>query len=188
MENFYDEEIPNVDFLENKTKDLLKKVEGLMKFKFEDFYTLTKINEYSKNSQAIQQYFEFNNSTKKSDKNLNEIKGIYIFYDETDTPIYIGISRKIFSRLRNHFLGKSHNETTLVYLMSRDKYETKNNKLYSGERKDFPLDKYRPEYQENMKKNWKFSIIPETDNYLLAYWEVYLACHLQTKWNTFETH
>ncbi|KUJ63866.1 hypothetical protein AR687_01375 [Flavobacteriaceae bacterium CRH] len=46
-----------------------------------------------------------------------EFKGLYIFGEEIGSriiPVYVGISRTIYRRLRQHAWGKKHNECTLA--------------------------------------------------------------------------
>ena len=130
---------------------------------------------------------------KKADstkEKLKEIKGLYIFY-ENDIPVYVGISRKILRRLRNHFVGKSHYQATLVYLMLRDVYDNdEKNDIYRGKRSEFePFNNGgREEKQEELINNFEISIIPIEDNYELYLTEVLAACELKTKWNCFQTH
>ncbi len=117
----------------------------------------------------------------------NEVKGLYIFYED-NKPAYVGISRTILKRMKNHFRGTTHFEATLVYLMLRYEHDEKHG-LYTGERKDFPrFETHRVSKQQEMIDTWKISIIPELDNYKMYFFEIYLACHLGTYWNSFETH
>jgi|GEM_PF-1572923 len=117
----------------------------------------------------------------------NEVKGLYIFF-ENGEPIYVGISRTILRRLKNHFLGKTHNTASLVYLILRDKHDREKG-LFLGERAELSLfNSEREPKQEEMRSKWSISIIPMEDNYEMYLTEFYLACHLKTKWNSFETH
>lgn len=52
----------------------------------------------------------------------NEFKGLYIFGELVNNkivPVYIGISRTVYRRLRQHGFGKLHNECSLAYLMAK---------------------------------------------------------------------
>ena len=57
----------------------------------------------------------------------NEIKGLYIFaeIDESGNhiPIYVGISRSVFRRLRQHAFGKNHNQASFCYMKAKHSYE-----------------------------------------------------------------
>ena len=185
MKNYAEEEIP--DFLE-LTAELSKRAEDILhenKYHFHELFIFNEKGKYYEKNNALFSKIGFNTSLKKNGP-INEIKGLYIFYED-DTPVYVGISRKLIRRLRNHFLGKSHFEASLVYLMARHEYDQKYG-LYIGERKDFPFEEYRKRLQQKMLNDWKIEVIPELDNYKLYYLEIILACKLKTYWNSFETH
>jgi hypothetical protein len=113
----------------------------------------------------------------------NEIKGLYLFgecKDETVVPIYIGISRGIFRRLKQHGWGKLDNEATLAYLMASNKSN------YVGKRKDFSYETLCEE--QKIIRQFKVAILPELNDYDLYFMEVYFAGKLKTHWNTFKTH
>lgn len=106
---------------------------------------------------------------------------LYIFIDKSK-PIYIGISRNVRLRLRQHGWGKIYHHATLAYLITahETKYVTKRSKLdYSSVAK-----------AQKKIRNYGVIIIPVEDNdpYLLYFLEIYLAGCLKTKWNTFRTH
>lgn len=183
--NYLGEPIPDFKQLSSEVIDTAEKIIHGEKYHFTELFFRQPSGYYEKNLELFEK-IGFNNRLKESDPNENEIKGIYIFY-ENDEAQYIGISRKLIRRLRNHFLGKTHFEASLSYLVARHEYDNEYGD-YMGIRKDFPFEKYRTEIQKNMIENWKIEIIPETDNYKLYYLELILACKLKTKWNSFETH
>ena len=43
----------------------------------------------------------------------NDFSGCYVLIDKA--PIYVGISQCIYSRLRQHVIGKTHSDATLAY-------------------------------------------------------------------------
>jgi len=184
MNNYKDEVIPDYnELLDNINFEITDHAI----YRFSDIYIL-KNNEVVKNIDFINSNFKYNSFLNKNDKKCNEIKGLYIFIDENEKPIYTGISKTIFRRLKQHIVGKNHNESTLVYIISLKLFKDKYKKEYEGERKDFPLDEFRYEIQSIIKEKWKFIIIPETDNYKLYFKELYISCKFKTFWNTFETH
>jgi len=59
----------------------------------------------------------------------NEFKGLYIFGKEENgcvIPVYIGISRTVFRRLRHHGWGKNHNQCTLAYIKTKESWKIEN--------------------------------------------------------------
>ena len=122
-----------------------------------------------------------NKTSKPSDKN-NEFKGLYVFGEVTGNevkPIYVGISRTVFRRLRQHINGKLHNECTLAYLMAKhnDNELTRNNCVDSI---------LIP--QKEVVRSYKVVLYPVLNDYELYFFEVALAGIFKTKWNSFRTH
>jgi hypothetical protein len=110
----------------------------------------------------------------------NKIKGIYLFSEKTANglkPVYIGISRNILQRLKQHCYGKSHYQASLEYrIQTTDQPNTKG-------RNEFKLD------EENRRvKHFYINIIPIEDDYSLYFLEVAIAGLLNTPWNHFKTH
>jgi hypothetical protein len=118
----------------------------------------------------------------KNSKNINELKGLYVFAKEVNAkviPVYIGISRTIFRRLRQHGWGKYHNECSLAYLMAREE----NNALTRSKINIATL-----EPKKEQIRNFKVAIYPVKNDYDLYFHEVALAALFKTKWNNFRTH
>ncbi len=186
-ENFAEEKIPHWPTLRDSDEQVFEKLTNQKKYAFNELFHLHERGWYAQNTDIFQRMYN-TKKKEKTDKKDNEVTGLYIFF-ENDEPLYVGISRRLIKRLRDHFLSNSHFSSSLVYLMARDEFELDTGELYMGERKDFThFIENRERLQEMMRKNWKIQIIPETDNYKLYYWEVALACKLKTRWNTFETH
>ena len=120
--------------------------------------------------------------SEKKDLQNNELKGIYIFI-ENDIPVYIGISRTIFRRLRQHGWGEKHNQCTLAYLIANSIHYKSS---FSKARSEFP-DHLLDEAKEKIK-SFKVHLIPVDNDYDLYFLEVTLAGLLKTKWNSFRTH
>ena len=198
MINYAKEVIPSRLDLIEKSNNLTKKALSLKPLGFRDMFKAVDYKGKIENHR-IEEFWKplYNNRSKseyldgkivQSLKPKNEVKGIYIFY-ENDQPIYVGISRKIIQRLRNHFSGQSHNEASLVYLILRNKHDNSEKGLYMGNRAELPEFKSeRKSFQAKMINEWKVAILPISDNYALYTTEVLLACELQTKWNSFQTH
>ncbi len=183
--NFKNEVIPNINELISKIKKSYEQDKHKRKYTFQELFIKTDKG-YAFNN-AIKSEIELNSMLNKSSKKDNELSGLYILYDKNNTPMYVGISRTIFRRMRQHFLSESSNQASLVYLIAREKYKKKNiNNIV--QKKDFPFNKYREEIQKEMRKDWRILFIPETDNFVIYMKEIYIACYEKTYWNTFETH
>ncbi len=113
-----------------------------------------------------------------------ERKGLYVFRDAESgaaSPLYLGISRNVKKRLRQHAWGGKHNTATLAYLMAKTK-----EKPAWKRRDEIPsyLLKDRQEYIENLQ----VAILLEPNDYDLYFMEVYFAGKWKTPWNSFRTH
>lgn len=118
-------------------------------------------------------------------KSLNEFKGIYVFGKVDNnkvTPVYVGISRTIYRRLRQHGFGKLHNQCSLAYLMA--KHDNSDIERATIHKK---FDKELTSKKEKVK-SFKVALFPVEKDYELYFLEVALAGILKTKWNSFRTH
>jgi hypothetical protein len=113
-----------------------------------------------------------------------DFSGCYVLIDKE--PIYVGISRTVFARLRQHVTGTTHSDGSLAYLMAK---------------KDAPHEKTRA---KAMKEPAFAKIFAEKRAYLrtlgvatvaienpveLHIFEVYAALTFRTAtWNSFRTH
>ena len=183
--NYLDEKIPSFEKLQYQAKKFFESLISKKRYGFAELFLIQDSGEYNRNSSLFES-IGYNTKSKKERQQNNEIRGIYIFY-ENDVPIYVGISRGILRRLKNHFLGKTHFEASLAYLIARNSHDNEIG-IYMGERSKFPFDKYLSNIQSDMRQNWKISIIPIEDSYEMYFTEFYLACEMKTKWNSFETH
>lgn len=122
---------------------------------------------------------------RKSNKNVtndNDYQGLYIFCKKENDhiePQYVGMSRRIISRMKGHVYRASKNSATWVYQMIK----TENQEL-SNEDAQSMIESYRKEKFKNMVVT--FDIINEP--YLMHIAEAYLAAELKTYWNSFKTH
>jgi len=116
----------------------------------------------------------------------NEFKGLYIFGKEEDgsvIPVYVGISRTIFRRLRQHGWGKNHNQCSLAYLKTRHKWEKEGKK---SNRSTITSDDMVT--AKETIQTYKVVLWPVSEDYNLYFLEVALAGKFKTKWNSFRTH
>jgi hypothetical protein len=116
----------------------------------------------------------------------SEFKGLYIFGEEIDgrvIPVYVGISRSVYRRLRQHAWGKKHNECTLAYLKTRHQWKIVGKKT---DRATITDEDMLP--AKEIIQNYKVVLIPVKNDYDLYFLEVALAGIFSTKWNSFKTH
>lgn len=189
----------------------------MQNFRFEtypEFATIQKIESFDKKINEIEENFKneqrnirledlLKGDTKENlknigftPKNLKYFKGVYVFYCEKKQMIeYIGISRKIKDRLRQHAYFSHPNSASLAYLMLKKKYAKKDwkrpedwNKKYFSE--IGIKDKFKDEVREFQAKILSYIVtFVEFDNdFEMALFEIYASIKLQTYWNTFVTH
>lgn len=116
----------------------------------------------------------------------NEFKGLYIFGEEKDgrvIPVYVGISRTVFRRLRQHAWGKNHNECTLAYLKTKAKWKLEDKEATRATITNDDMDTAR-----TVIINYKVVLWSVPEDYDLYFLEVVLAGKFKTKWNSFRTH
>lgn len=117
-------------------------------------------------------------------KNVDELKGLYLFAEVTSkkkiNPVYVGISRSISRRLKQHGWGKSHNHATWAYSMAANEIS------HTSNRKDLSIEHIQR--IQAIIRNCKVAVIQESNDYDLSFMEVYIAGKLKTKWNSFKTH
>jgi len=120
--------------------------------------------------------------TNEPEDKPKEFKGIYIFIDN-ETPVYVGISRSVFRRLKQHGWGKTHNQCTFAYNLA--KYEL-HGKEFKKERKEFPEETL--ESAREIVRSYKVALFHVENDFDLYFLEVAVAGLLKTKWNSFRTH
>lgn len=124
-------------------------------------------------------------NTKPGAKIKNELQGLYIFGELNEEegkiiPIYVGISRTVFRRLRQHVWGNKNNEATFAYLKAKTRLGHKDKRL------NMDVNELKLEQKEIKKHH--IIVIPETNDYDMYFMEVYISGRLKTKWNSFKTH
>lgn len=113
------------------------------------------------------------------------IPGLYVFFERA-RPFYVGISRNVRQRIRQHVAGKGHNDASLAYLLACG------GKKAPCARSEMMRDKkFAAAFQkaQGRLRSMTLRVIPvhePIDRYLL---EVYAAMELGTlRLNSFETH
>jgi hypothetical protein len=114
-----------------------------------------------------------------------DFSGCYVLLNG-NVPFYVGISRVVLARLRQHVTGKSHYDASLVYAIARKRFSIKNKRS---------IDMANPEFnaafvEEQLRLRSRFVAFIEITNPLELYiFEPYAAMSLGThEWNTFRTH
>jgi hypothetical protein len=114
----------------------------------------------------------------------SDFSGCYVLVDGR-TPKYVGISRKVLSRLRQHFRGKTHFDASLAYALAQKQCPTPG---YRGAAMAIPRFQKAFKVAQAELVAMKVAFI-EIENPLELYiFEAYAAMALRTKWNTFRTH
>ena len=115
----------------------------------------------------------------------SDFSGCYVFTRDGE-PLYVGISRTVVQRLRQHVTGKTHFDASLAYLMAAT--ETGHDMRRSDAMKDAA---FRAAFEKKraLLRDCSVAFI-EIDNPLELYlFEAYCAMELDTcDWNTFRTH
>ncbi len=113
-----------------------------------------------------------------------DFSGCYVLLAEA--PFYVGISRKVVARLRNHVKAKNHQDSSLVHAMAVKESG------FTGRCEDADLDPaYMAAFREARSRLAECCVaFVEIQNPLELYlFEAYAAMALDTgEWNTFETH
>lgn len=168
------------EILQKLNKDSCKKINELY------FLDKNRIKRHEENFNTLG--YIPNTFLKNNSKNTanNEFKGLYIFGDEVNgkiTPVYVGISRSIFRRLKQHAWGTKHNECSLAYLKTKHQWELEKKKISRATTtsRDMLIAK-------DIIQNYRVVLVEVQNDYDLYFLEVALAGIFRTKWNSFKTH
>ena len=114
-----------------------------------------------------------------------DFSGCYVLL-RNNNPFYVGISRSVVRRLRQHGKGKSHFDASLAYQMASEKMPHKMSRVGAMANRDFrnAFDDARTLIRDSRVA------FMEIGNPLELYlFEAYCAMELDThEWNTFRTH
>jgi predicted GIY-YIG superfamily endonuclease len=117
-------------------------------------------------------------------------KGIYVFYDENDEPIYVGKSDRIKSRLKEHSQPSStHTSATFAFNMAKDIADDAGMDT-DKPRKDLErIPEFKKIYKETKERvsRMKIRTIEISDPIEQTIFEVYAHLELKTK-NEFKNH
>ena len=114
-----------------------------------------------------------------------DFSGCYVFV-RGSRPVYVGISRGVLARVRQHLCGRGHFDASLAYSMAQRSRPT------PGRRGDVMTNtRFRQAFHDAQQKLTRLKVATVTiENPLeLHVFEAYAAMKLKTsKWNTFRTH
>lgn len=114
-----------------------------------------------------------------------DFSGCYVLID-AGTPIYVGISRSVIARLRQHVFGKTHFDASLAYRMAAKK--TPHDVTRSKAMQDADFKSAFDEAQIYLRSLTCATIAIENPLELYLF-EAFCAMELDTAvWNTFATH
>lgn len=114
-----------------------------------------------------------------------DFPGCYVMLD-AGRPIYVGISRKVFTRLRQHVLADTHNSATLAYRMAAKWTGHTMRRQEAMEDPDFKREFGRA---REMIRAFDVAYVQIGNPLVLHVFEPYASLELCTgEWNTFETH
>jgi len=115
----------------------------------------------------------------------SDFSGCYVLL-EGRKPIYVGISRSVLSRVRQHVSGKSHFDASLVYSIAQRRRPTPGDRSAVMRDSQFIAEFDRAQHY---LRGLDVAFV-QIDNPLVLYvFEAYAAMELDTaEWNTFRTH
>jgi hypothetical protein len=115
-----------------------------------------------------------------------DFAGCYIFLDEVVRAIYVGISRRVLARLRQHLCGKTHFDASLAYGMAEGRMPTKLRRKEAMQDRSFK--KVFDERQERLRR-LQVAFIEIENDLELNLFEAFCAMEFDTsEWNVFRTH
>ena len=113
-----------------------------------------------------------------------DFRGCYVFADGT-RPFYVGISKKVIERVRQHLRGRTHFEATLAYRMAERGTAKRTRAVNMSD----PAFSERFERQKKRLARSQVAFVEVSNPLELYLFEVYAAMALGTgRWNSFETH
>ena len=114
-----------------------------------------------------------------------DFPGCYVLM-ENETPIYVGISKNVMKRLRQHVRGKTHFDASLAYKIATHSLPHQHTRSVAMEQKAFKSEfDSAKEYLRSMNVVY----VKITNPLVLYVFEPYCAMQFNTEqWNTFETH
>jgi predicted GIY-YIG superfamily endonuclease len=114
-----------------------------------------------------------------------DFPGCYLLL-ERDRPIYVGISRAVLQRLRQHVRGTTHFDASLAYRIAAQRMPHDHTRSRAMETEEF---KAEFDAAKTYIRDLNAAYVRIENPLVLYVFEPYCAMHYDTaNWNTFETH
>jgi len=114
-----------------------------------------------------------------------DLSGCYVLIHD-GRPFYVGISRSLIQRLRQHLTGKTHFDASLAHMMAKSKTGRS-----MGRAEAMTNQSFRQAFDEaqQLLRNCNVAFVEIGNPLELYLFEAYCAMELDTcEWNTFRTH
>jgi predicted GIY-YIG superfamily endonuclease len=114
-----------------------------------------------------------------------DFSGCYVL-TESSRPVYVGISRNVLTRVRQHMLGRTHFDASLAYAIAQKKCPTKGQRSTAMETECFIAAFSEAQAYLRTLHVAAVQIVNPVELYVF---EAFAAMALGTsEWNTFRTH
>jgi predicted GIY-YIG superfamily endonuclease len=114
-----------------------------------------------------------------------DFSGCYVL-SENENPIYVGISKNVLQRLRQHVRGTTHSDASLAYRIAAQKMPHDNTRSKAMETEAF---KAQFNGAKEYIRSLNVAFVKIVNPLALYVFEPYCAMKFNTDvWNTFETH
>ena len=114
-----------------------------------------------------------------------DFPGCYVLLDN-EKPVYVGISKSVLQRLRQHVRGTTHFDASLAYRIAAQRMPHAQTRAQAMEAEEF---KKQFDAAKNYLRGLKVAYVKIINPLALYVFEPYCAMQLDTsEWNTFETH
>jgi hypothetical protein len=115
----------------------------------------------------------------------HDLSGCYVLLHE-GKPFYVGISRGVVGRLRQHGMGTTHFDASLAYRMACEKVH---HEMTRAEAMRNPSFRAAFNDAQQLLRGCSVAFVEITNPLELYLFEAYCAMELDTaEWNTFATH
>jgi predicted GIY-YIG superfamily endonuclease len=122
-----------------------------------------------------------------------DFKGCYVMYEKNE-PVYVGISKCVIKRLKQHVCGNSQSQATLAYSIARKEFEKEFEKEFPDKltrNNAMKISGFIDLFNSAKERIGQMNVVfVEIEHPLALYiFEPYCAMKYKTvEWNTFETH
>lgn len=118
-------------------------------------------------------------------------RGIYVFYDEKDQPLYVGRSDRMRTRLLEHSRTSSgHTSATFAFILAKEKLKNPErvvNKSRNDLQSESDFSQIYDEAKINVSK-MRVRVIEIINPVEQGLFEIFAALELNTPYNVWETH